>query len=143
MRGSKLVRIVLREAVVGVRSVAEAKARDAIRRARLPEPLWNHDIYTPDGRWLARPDATWKELGVVLEIDSMEWHLSPAAYRKTQARQRRLAKHGLIVIPIAPSDFDHRPEAVLAEIRATLEMAKGRLLPRSPFARPPAGQAAA
>lgn len=112
--------------VVGVRSVAEAKVRTILRSAGLPEGLWNHDLYDANGQWLGRPDAIWLEVGVVLEIDSMAWHLSPQAYRKTQARQRRLTKAGLLVIPVAPNAVFADPAGFLAELRATLAAAAAR-----------------
>ncbi|MGN6246245.1 MAG: hypothetical protein ACTHQ3_21560 [Motilibacteraceae bacterium] len=128
-RGTALPRSVLKEIVAGVRSVSEGEARDLLRRHRLPEPVWNEDVYTRDGTWLGRPDACWLELGVVLEIDSMEWHLSPADYRKTQARQRRFAKAGVIVVPAAPSDIRENGPRIVAEVRGALAQAARRPSP--------------
>lgn len=130
IRGTKLPRFVLQEIADGVRSVAEAKARSLLGRSGLPAARWNHDVFDEQGRWLGRPDAAWPDLGVVLEIDSLAWHLSPASYRRTQARQRRMTKHGLLVIAATPSDLAERPAAVLADIRQTLEVAKTRPTPR-------------
>ncbi|MBM7785776.1 type IV toxin-antitoxin system AbiEi family antitoxin [Tenggerimyces flavus] len=129
IRGTKLPRLVLREVIAGTRSVAEGRTRELMRRRGIPEPLWNHDVYDSDGSLLCRPDAIWPELGVVLEVDSMAWHLSPASYRRTQARQRRMAKYGLIVIPVAPSDLGQRPLEILAEVEQALSAAKLRTAP--------------
>ncbi|MGN6331417.1 MAG: hypothetical protein ACTHOD_07160 [Motilibacteraceae bacterium] len=125
-RGTALPRKVLKEIVAGVRSVSEAEARDLLRRHGLPEPVWNEDVYARDGSWLGQPDACWLELGVVLEIDSMEWHLSPADYRKTQARQRRFAKAGVTVVPAAPADIRENGGRVVEEVRGALAAARSR-----------------
>jgi hypothetical protein len=123
-RGTALPRKVLKEVVAGVRSVSEAEARDLLRRSGLPEPVWNQDVYTRDGTWLGRPDACWLALGVVLEIDSMEWHLSPVDYRRTQARQRRFAKAGVTVVPAAPADIRENGPRVVEEVKGALAEAR-------------------
>jgi hypothetical protein len=129
-RGTALPRRVLAEVATGIRSVAEAEARDVLQRAGVPEPLWNHDVYDHAGRWLGRPDAFWPDLGLVLEIDSLEWHLSPAAYRATQARQRRLTKAGLLVLPVLPSVIRDEPDEFIAELREAMATASQRSSPR-------------
>jgi hypothetical protein len=129
VRGSALPRRVLAEVAAGVRSVAEAEARELIRRAGLPHPLWNEDVYDAKGRWLGRPDAFWPDLGLVLEIDSLEWHLSPASYRATQARQRRLAKAGLMVLPVLPSVIRQQPVEFMAELAESMAAAARRTPP--------------
>lgn len=112
---------VLREIWEGIRSVAEARLRAALRRAGIPQPLWNHELRQPsDGSLVAVPDALWPEVGLVAEIDSMAWHLSPASYRRTQARQRRLVLAGFEVLPISPADLVDDPDAVCAQIRHLL-----------------------
>jgi hypothetical protein len=76
-RGSALPRDVLREVSGGIRSVAEAKAHDLIRRSRLPHAMWNPrlvDAFT--GRFIAVPAVWFDEVGLAWEIDSYEWHLS-------------------------------------------------------------------
>jgi hypothetical protein len=125
-RGTALPRLVLREVTDGVRSAAEAQARDVIAAANLPRPLWNRDVHDSCGTWLGRPDAIWPDQGVVLEIDSLEWHLSPGSYRRTQARQRRLARAGLIVFPVTPAAVRDNPRAFIEELKITL--AEGRRL---------------
>lgn len=129
-RGSALPRSVLREISAGVRSVVEAEVRESLRAARIPEPRWNCDVYDEHGRWIARPDAVWVEVGVVLEIDSLEWHLSPASYRSTQDRHRRMTAAGLLVIHIAPGTARRDPEGLVADVRATLAAGAARTTPQ-------------
>lgn len=129
VRGSDLPRRVFTEVAAGARSIAEAEARQLLRRARMPEPVWNHDIYDATGQWLGRPDAFWPDFGLVLEIDSLEWHLSPASYRATQARQRGLGKHGLVVLPVLPSVIRQEPAQFIAELRECISTAAKRIPP--------------
>jgi hypothetical protein len=128
-RGTALAQAVLEEVKAGIRSVAEAKARTYLARAGIPAPLWNHDLFDADGAWIARPDAYWPEFGVVLEIDSMAWHLSPQSYQRTQARQAAMTKLGLLVIPVSPTALINDTQAVIELIRATLETARFRSAP--------------
>jgi len=129
IRGTALPRRVLREVSEGARSVAEAEVRDFVLRAGLPAAKWNHDVFTVDGQWLACTDAIWEEYGVVLEVDSLEWHLSPASYRKTQARHRRLTAAGLLVVHVTPGTVRSNPSAFIAELSATLATAARRMAP--------------
>lgn len=126
---TRLARLALDEVIAGIRSVAEAKARVIFERSGVPPPRWNHDVFDVHGTWLSRPDCIWPELGVVLEIDSMAWHLSPASYRTTQARQRRMTRYGLLVIPVSPTDLLENPQSVVREILETLANAKCRPAP--------------
>lgn len=131
---SALSRQVLREMSAGVRSAAEAKARRVILDSGLPVPVWNVEVIA-DGVWLARVDAAWPALGAVLEIDSMAWHLSAEAYRRTQRRQRRLTSRGVLVLPIAPGDIFADPQAFLAELAALLAEAERRTPPALTYRR--------
>lgn len=130
IRGTALPRGVVREVSAGVRSVAEAEVRDTLRKAGIREPVWNQDLFDASGKWLARPDATWLDIGVVLEIDSLEWHLSPAAYQQTQDRHRRMTAAGLLVIHVTPGTVRREPDQFLADVRATLRAGEARSAPR-------------
>jgi very-short-patch-repair endonuclease len=125
-RGSALLRSVLAEVIDGVRSVPEGSLRRLIRASELPQPLFNPTLLV-GGDFLARPDAWWPEFGVAVEVDSREWHLSPADWEQTMARDRRMAAAGIIVLHVSPRQLREHPEQVLAEIEAALRA--GRPLP--------------
>ncbi|MDQ3734619.1 MAG: hypothetical protein M3400_11600 [Actinomycetota bacterium] len=129
IRGTALPRRVLREVRGGVRSVAEGDAKRLLTAHRFPHAHWNCDIYDENGQWLGCPDAVWLELGVVLEIDSLEWHLSPADYRKTLARHRRMTAAGLLVIHVTPATIRDQAPEFLDELRRTLATAALRSAP--------------
>lgn len=124
-----LTRAVLREIAAGIRSVAEAKLREAMRRRGVPEPEWNCSLTTYDGDFVASPDAYWRDFGVALELDSMAWHLSPESYVRTQQRQRMLVVHNVDVLPVAPADVIADPDSLCDEILQKLRNAHGRRLP--------------
>lgn len=101
-RGSARLRRVLTEYSVGVRSVAEAEARDKLLRLPLPAPQFNVDLLTPDGAFLARPDAYWAEASLAFEIDSRRHHSDMEDWEYTQRRHARLSAHGVMVMHASP-----------------------------------------
>src|SRR5581483_11218596 len=94
--GSALFRAALGDVAEGIRSVAEADLKDLLARASIPVRLFNPALYARDGTFIARPDAWWPELGIAVEVDSREWHLSPEDHEKTLARGRRMGRYQII-----------------------------------------------
>ncbi|MCX5198396.1 hypothetical protein OOK31_31700 [Streptomyces sp. NBC_00249] len=122
LRASRLlsrpaVREAAAELLAGVRSVAEGRARDALTASDLPAPLWNARLYTPDGAFLASPDAYWPDEGVALEVDSAEYHYTRDAWHATLRRRLRLEAHGILVVSATPSMIRDTPKEVLAALR--------------------------
>jgi hypothetical protein len=129
VRGSARLRQALGEVASGVRSAAEGDLVDLIRRERLPMPVLNPRLFT-GSRFLAIPDAYWPDAGVAAEVDSREWHLSPADWERTMARHARMSACGIIVLHFPPSRIRAERRAVAAEIRSALTAASGRTLPQ-------------
>ncbi len=102
--------------------------KDLIRRGRLPQPLFNARIYCGD-ELVAVADAWWPEAGVVAEVDSKEWHLSPKDWEKTMSRHARLTSLGILVLHFTPRQIRQEPEQVLAIIRQALASRGGRASP--------------
>jgi hypothetical protein len=121
-RGIKLPREVLVEISDGVRSVAEANAREIAKRSGLPAPLWNARLYDRRGRFIAMPDAWFEDVGMAWQIDSLEWHLSPADYAVTLERRSAMMAEGIVVLHTLPSKLTRRTEAI-QELRRTHEHA--------------------
>lgn len=111
-----LTSVALHEVAEGIRSVAEAKARVQVRRSRLPDMEWNLDLYTPEGEFIASPDGWYDDVGVALQIDSMEYHLRPALYKRTQRLLGAMTRRGILVLSIAPSDVDADPGDFIAAL---------------------------
>lgn len=128
LRGAP-VRAAAEELLVGVRSIEEGRARDALRAAGVPDALWNPTLLTPDGLFLAVPDAYWPREGVALEVDSEEFHLGVNEYRATLRRRLKLEAHGIEVVSVAPALVRDHPEEVVAAILAKLRLGAGRREP--------------
>jgi very-short-patch-repair endonuclease len=125
VRGSARFRQALAEVAVGVRSVAEGDLRNLLLRGGIPTPYFNAQLYAGDVL-LAMPDAWWPDAGVVVEVDSREWHLSPKDWERTMRRHAEMSAHGIIVLHFTPGQIRREPEHVLAAIRKALGTAAGR-----------------
>lgn len=124
--GSRLTRMALAEVAAGARSAPEAALLQGVRRSSLPDPLWNTDLHTSDGNWLARPDAWWREANTVLEIDSVEWHLAPERWQRTMQRHEVMTAHGLFVIHATPARVYADLAGLLERVAQTIEIGKQR-----------------
>jgi hypothetical protein len=128
-RGSRLPREVLREVSDGIRSVAEAKARVLVQRSKvLPPVVWNPEVVDAHGRFIAKPDAWFDDVAMAWEIDSHEWHMSPADHAATLSRRSAMTAAGIVVLATAPSRNTAEPARVLAELERT--HAQAALRPR-------------
>jgi hypothetical protein len=124
VKGSARFRSVLGEVAEGIRSSAEGDLRDLIRAARLPTPLYNAALYV-DGTFLTRPDAWWPEAGVAVEVDSYEWHLSPAQWDRTRARHDLMGSAGIIALHFSPRQIRRERAEVVRLIEDALERGCG------------------
>ena len=125
VRQSAWLRRVLAEVADGIRSVAEGDLRDLIRAHGLPPPLFNARLYS--GRdFLAMPDAWWPDAGVVVEVDSRQWHLSPEDHERTLRRSTRMNALGINVMHITPGRIRTEAAVVAGEIRSALEAGRAR-----------------
>jgi hypothetical protein len=128
-RGSALPRAVLWEVGDGIRSVAEAKARELLLSSSLPRPLWNPTLVdATTGEFIGVPDGWFDEVGLAWEIDSHEWHLDPADHDRTLARRVAMTARGIIVVPHQPRRIVEYGTDVLHDLERTL--AQAALRPR-------------
>ena len=133
---SALSRRVLAEMDAGVRSVAEMRAREIMAAQGIPAPAWNVSLWSADGEFIASPDAYWATVAAAMEIDSMRWHLGPAAYKRTQKRQRDLTTRGVMVLPVAPDHVIDDPVEFGREVRELLRTAAARPVPAGIYVGP-------
>lgn len=129
-RGVTLPRRVLNEVSDGIRSVAEAWARRLVLRAGLPPPEWNCPVRTHDGELLGIIDAWWDDVGLAWEVDSYQFHLSPAHYADTLRQGSRLTAAGVVVLHTLPERLRDEPAVVVNELRRAHQHAEVR--PRPP-----------
>ncbi|HKR68562.1 MAG TPA: hypothetical protein VJT16_06975 [Streptosporangiaceae bacterium] len=133
--GSARFRAVLLEVADGIRSAAEGDLRKLIKRSGLPDPLYNPRLYAGE-EFIAVPDAWWPEASVAVEVDSRQWHLSPADWERTMARHSRMSALGITVLHYPPNRLNAEPRTVAAEITSALEI--GRSRPQLPIRTEPA-----
>jgi very-short-patch-repair endonuclease len=107
-------------------SVAEADLMHLIKRSSLPTPLYNPRLYV-HGDFLAKPDTWWEDAGVVAEVDSRQWHLSPEAWEQTMRRHDQMGAAGITVLHFSPNQIRNEPGFVVRTIQGALEA--GRPLP--------------
>ncbi len=124
-QGSGALRAALDEVADGVASVAEGDLRKLIKVGGLPEPMYNPGLYVGTD-FLAKPDAWWPDAGVAAEVDSREWHLSPAGWERTQARHARMSAQGILVLHYAPRRIRTDAAGVVAELRSAIEAGRRR-----------------
>jgi very-short-patch-repair endonuclease len=129
LRNSGLLRIVVGEVLGGARSIAEAEFRELILRAKLPVPLFNEAVRRADGTLIAIADAWWPEAGLVAEVDSREWHLSPADWARTMRRHNDLTSFGLQVLHFTPGQIRHEPRSVVTAITGALKSSTSTAAP--------------
>lgn len=111
-----LPRAVLSEVAAGIRSVAEAKLRTGFDRYGVPQPRWNFEVRNDAGELVVTLDAYWEDLEAELEINSVEWHLAPRAFKKTTRRQRVVVLSGRSTISVLPSEIDDDLEGICREV---------------------------
>lgn len=128
-RGTAMPRRVLRELAAGAHSVAEAQAQKLYARSGLPAMQHNVAVYDEHGKFLLIADSWLDDVALDWEIDSLEYHLSPAAHRATVERRERAQNAGIIVVTHLPSDIRDDPERVLSDLRARYGQAKSRARP--------------
>ena len=129
-RGSRFPRLALEAVFEGARSMPEGELRDLLVEAGLGRMLLNPRLSTPDGVFLAYPDAYDPETGVVLEIDSREHHFGVEEWEATMRRHARMTAAGLLVLHVTPHRLRQEPHAVLAELWATIRAVSTHPAPR-------------
>jgi very-short-patch-repair endonuclease len=96
------------------RSDGERRLLALIRKAGLPEPETNVRL----GRWPV--DVLWRKEKVIVELDGVDFHTSPWAFRRDRKKDAQLIAAGYIVIRISGSMLKHNPEQVLVTIVTAL-----------------------
>lgn len=115
----------LEEVADGVASIAEADLRKLIKSGRLPEPMYNPQLYV-GSEFIGQPDVWWRDAGVAGQVDSREWHLSPAQWERTMARHATMSAAGIIVIHVTPRRIRLDGASVLAEFKSAIEAGRQR-----------------
>jgi len=119
--GSRFYREALAEISEGIRSAAEADMKHLIDKSDLEKPMYNAELYAVDGTFLGVADAWWQRAGVVAEVDSRQYHLSPDDYERTVMRHNRMEAHSINVLHFLPSTVKRAAPTVVADLRGAIE----------------------
>ncbi len=123
-RGSRLLRVALREIGDGIRSVAEGDLKHLIDGSDLEQPEYNVALYAEDGTFLGIADTWWKRAGIVGEVDSVQYHMSPQDYERTTMRHNGMTAHGIIVLHFLPASIKSNGDTILKDLRNAIDSGK-------------------
>jgi very-short-patch-repair endonuclease len=124
--GAGVLRRILDDRALGSRppdSVLEARLASVLRRAQVPEPVFQHEV-RHGRRFIARVDFAYPDLRLAIEVDGLDAHGSATALQRDLSRQNALVGAGWTVLRFTWHDAIRRPEAVVEAVRA----ARRRLL---------------
>jgi very-short-patch-repair endonuclease len=109
-RGSRVLKQLINEGREAPRSKNELERLwlDVCRDQNLPLPSLNVVV---EGEEV---DAYWPECGVVVELDSWEWHRTRAAFERDREKRAKLEARGIRVLPFTWRQLKRQP-ALLAE----------------------------
>jgi hypothetical protein len=120
----------LREAVAGLASGAhsgpEADLAGVLERGGVPHVVLTARLVTAQGVFVAIADAWLDDVGVAIEVDSVQHHATGDGFERTVRRNARYAESGVLVVTLLPRDIRDRPQAVLAQVRAARDAARER-----------------
>jgi len=128
-----LSRLVLAEIDAGVRFAAEARAREVILDAGLPEPFFNVELMDDEGRVFAVPDGYFPKWACGYQVDSRRWHLSPDDYERTTRQRGYAGRFGVLILSVTPQRVFEDPDGFVADVRGLIETASGRTAPLVAF----------
>ncbi len=97
-----------------LRSQAERRFLDLVRRGRLPAPEANARV----GRH--EVDFLWRSERVIVEVDGFQFHSSRAAFERDRLRDAELQAQGYRVMRVTWRQMTGEPEAVLVRLARLL-----------------------
>jgi very-short-patch-repair endonuclease len=124
-KGTAVLRLLLADRSAGYippASETEARFRDLVREAGLPEPVRQLDV-GDDEAWIGRVDVAYPPARLLIELDSRRHHSSKLDVEADAARDRRLTRTGWRVVRFTWTDLVERPGWVVSELRRLLESA--------------------
>jgi very-short-patch-repair endonuclease len=99
------------------KSVLERAFRALCRRGSIPPYEVNYRLCG------ITVDAFWPKLGVVVELDGVQGHATPAQLRRDRRRELKLRAAGYVVVRYSYDQIVNEPDAVLADLGAVLAVA--------------------
>ncbi len=88
--------------------------------AGLPSPQLEFPVTGPGGAVLAEVDLAWPDQRVVVELDSVRWHLNRKSFERDRARRNRLRVLGWTVLEVTWAQTIGARPAFIRMIRSAL-----------------------
>jgi very-short-patch-repair endonuclease len=119
--GLERVRRVLDRRLEGGPSESELETRfvQLLRRARLPRPMRQHEVWL-GGRVVARADLAYPGQRLLIELDGWSAHGTKRAFRADRRRQNSLVLAGWTLLRFTWADVVESPAAVVAAVHGAL-----------------------
>jgi very-short-patch-repair endonuclease len=119
--GPARVRRVLDRRLEGGPSESELETRfvQLLRRARLPRPVRQHEVWL-GGRVVARADLAYPGQRLLIELDGWSAHGTKRAFRSDRRRQNSLVLAGWTLLRFTWADVVESPAAVVAAVHGAL-----------------------
>ena len=128
-RGSALLRDAVAQVRTGARSGPEIDLVALFQAARIPNVHYNVRLVDVSGQFIAIADAWLDDVGLAVEVDSVEYHGAGDGFAGTVRRNRRYARAGVPVFTILPEEFSTHPNGVLHDLSAARAAAADRPRP--------------
>ena len=128
-RGSALMRLALAPVVRGARSAPESDLVRLLDDAAMPHVHYNAALLDAAGHFVAVCDAWLDDVGLAIEVDSVEHHAGPEGFARTVRRNSRYTAAGVLVLALLPTDLRDRPRRVLADVLSARAAAADRPRP--------------
>lgn len=120
--GNSVVRQVLRTIVAGAEAESERQLQRLLHAADIAGWRANRPIRTAGGR-VVRPDILFEEARLVIEADGFAYHSKGDRYQRDRTKQNALTLTGYTVLRFTWEDIHERPDFVMDQILAALELA--------------------
>jgi very-short-patch-repair endonuclease len=110
-------------------SEMETLLLQTLRRAALPEPTLQYEVFDGGGRFVARVDAAYPDHRIVIEYDSIQEHSDEWAIARDASRRNRLLALGYQPLSARHHDLKTGGNELATAIRALLRRASNRVQP--------------
>lgn len=98
-------------------SVWSRKVGRLLTAGGLPEPSYEHRVVDEAGS-VVQVDLAYPARRVAIELDSISWHFTRAAFQRDRERWNTIALAGWTLLVFTWEDYSRRPEALIATVRA-------------------------
>jgi len=93
---------------------------DLLTGAGLQPPTCEYQILGMKGEFIAQVDLAYPRRKVLIELDSVRWHMNRESFERDRRRWNRLMLEGWSVLIFTWSDFIDHPSKVVSDVRSAL-----------------------